>query len=439
MVRGLKSTLALIVVLGGLLGYIYFVDAKKPAAGTETKPKAVTVAADQIEEVQIKSAAGETTRVRKAGDKWTVVEPVSADADSSELSSLTSGLADLEIQRVVDENPGDLSPYGLNPPRVDVAYRVKGQNDFSHVLLGEKTPTGGDLYAKRPDEKRVFLVASYLDNTFNRTSFDLRDKSVLKIESDKVDGLEISQGTQTVQFAKAGSTEWKIVKPVAARGEYGSIESLVGRLAGARMQKVVEADATRLKQYGLDRPAARATVSMGSAKATLIVGKIENEAAYAMDASKPMIFTIDKSLAEELNKGVSEYRRKDVFEFRPFTATQVKITRGAETFGVEKSSDKDGKEVWRNAAAKVVDNAKVEDVLNKLSSLRAQSFEAAANPSLKKPILTVTAKFNEENTETVNFGRAGSDVFAGRSDEPGSAKLEANSFDEAEKALEQLK
>jgi hypothetical protein len=178
---------------------------------------------------------------------------------------------------------------------------------------------------------------------------------------------------------------------------------------------------------------------MGSAKATLIVGKIENEAAYAMDASKPMIFTIDKSLAEELNKGVSEYRRKDVFEFRPFTATQVKITRGAETFGVEKSSDKDGKEVWRNAAAKVVDNAKVEDVLNKLSSLRAESFEAAANPSLKKPILTVTAKFNEENTETVNFGRAGSDVFVGRSDEPGSAKLEAKSFDEAEKALEQLK
>jgi hypothetical protein len=39
----------------------------------------------------------------------------------------------------------------------------------------------------------------------------------------------------------------------------------------------------------------------------------------------------------------------------------------------------------------------------------------------------------------VNFGRAGSDVFAGRSDEPGSAKLEAKSFDEAEKALEQLK
>jgi hypothetical protein len=48
-VRGLKSTIALLVILVGLVAYIYFVDSKKPAAGTAaTKAKAFTVNEDQI-------------------------------------------------------------------------------------------------------------------------------------------------------------------------------------------------------------------------------------------------------------------------------------------------------------------------------------------------------------------------------------------------------
>ena len=58
--RGLTSTIALAAVLLGLVGYIYFVDSKKPASGAaEAKAKAFTVEADQIEEIQFKPASGE--------------------------------------------------------------------------------------------------------------------------------------------------------------------------------------------------------------------------------------------------------------------------------------------------------------------------------------------------------------------------------------------
>lgn len=437
--RGLKSTIALVVILLGLVGYIYFVESKRPAAGTDTKPKAFEVTADDIEELQIKTADGQTTHLQKTGDTWAIVEPEKTDADTSELASVTSGLASLEVQRVVDESPAELAPYGLNPPKVDVGFRVKGQKDFRRIFIGEKTPTGGDLYAKRPDEKRVFLISSYLDSTFNKTPFDLRDKAILKFESDKADGLEIAQGATAMQFAKTGSTEWKIVKPIMARGEYGSIESLVSRLSSAKMQKLIAAEAPNLRTYGLDAPAVRATVTTGSAKATLLIGKTDKDATYAKDASRPVVFTVEQPLIEELKKGVADYRRKDLFDFRTFTATQVKIQRGAETFGVEKSADKDGKEVWRNIGGMVVDSAKVEDTLNKLSGLRAQSFETGSHPSLKSPVFSVTARFNENSMETVTFGRSGDDVFAARSDEAGTAKLETNAFDEAMKALDVLK
>lgn len=437
--RGLTSTVVLLLVLAGLGAYIYFVDSKRPAPGTETKPKAFEVAGDQIEEIEIKGTDGQTTRLRKTDDKWTMVQPVEADADPGEVSSITTNLSALDIQRVVDEKPADLATYGLNPPKVEVAFRAKGRKDFQRLLLGEKTPTGGDLYAKRPEESRVFLASSYLESTFNRTPFDLREKSILKFESDKVDGLEIRQGPTTLQFAKSGSVEWKIVKPIMARGDYGSIESVVGRVSMEKMQKLVASEATDLKKYGLDSPVAQVIVSAGSTKATLAIGKTEEGMVYAKDASRPIVFTVEEPLLAELKKPIGDYRRKDLFDFRPFTAKVVQIVRGTEKLGVEKSVDKDGKEVWRNAGGRVVDAAKVEDALNKLSGLRAQSFETQNHPSLKSPLVTVTAKFGEDTSETVSFARAGADVFAGRADEGGSAKVEAAGFDEAVKALEGLK
>lgn len=439
MMRGLTSTIVLVVVLAGLVGYIYFVDANRPASGTaETKPKAFEVSPENIEEVQIKNVAGETARVQRVEANWQLLEPEKADADAAAVATVTSSLASLEVQRVVDEAPADLAQYGLNPPRIDVAFRVKDQKDFQRLLVGEKTPTGSDVYAKRPDENRVFLISSYLDSIFNKTAFDLRDKTILTFDRDKADGIEVVRGAVTLQFARNG-TDWRIMKPLAVRADFAAVEGVMTRLSSTQMQKVVTPDATDLKPYGLDRPSLAAAVTSGSSRATLLLGRSGDDGLYAKDASRPIVFTVEQSLATDLGKDIFEFRRKDMFDARSFTANRVELRRGAETLAFEKTKGTDGKEVWRNAAGQNVDTAKAEELLTKLSNLRAQSFEAAQNASLKTPVLTATVRFDESKTETVTFGRTGSDVFASRADEPGTAKLEATVFEEAIKSLDAMK
>jgi hypothetical protein len=69
--RSLRSTLVLIVILGGLVGYIYYLN-KDQSSGTDTKEKAfASLKAEDIEDVQIKAADGQTSRSRKptAGGK----------------------------------------------------------------------------------------------------------------------------------------------------------------------------------------------------------------------------------------------------------------------------------------------------------------------------------------------------------------------------------
>ncbi len=434
--RGLTSTIILLLVLGGLVGYIYFVDAP-PAGEADAKPKAFTVSPENIEEVQIRNLDGETSRAQRIDTAWQVVEPVKADADAAEVAAITSGLAGLEVQRVIDENPSDVKQYGLEPARVEVAFREKDQKEFRRLLIGEKTPAGTDLYAKTPDQNRVFLISSFLESTFNKNAFNLRDKTILKFDREKADTVEIG-GAFPAQFTREG-TEWRITKPIAARADYAAVEGLVTKLSSGQMQEIVASEASDLKKYGLASPATRVDVGTGSARATLLVGTPNPEGLpFAKDAARPAVFTIDKALMTDLSKPVDEFRRKDVFDFRSFTANRVELRRDSGTQIFEKTNA-DGKEVWRRDG-KDVDSANIEALLTALTNLRAQSFERAAPPALKTPVLTAVVQFDERRkTETVTFGRAGTDTFAARADEPGAARLESGTFDEAIKALDGLK
>jgi len=438
-VRGLKSTVALIVVLIGLVAYIFFVERKKPASGApETKAKAFAVDADQIEEIQIKPASGQASRVQKTNGTWQLVEPEKADADQGQVTNAATSLASVEINRVVDDNPSDLTQYGLNPPKADVAFRVKGKTEPQHLLLGEKTATGGDLYAKTPDQKRVFLIAAYLENTFERTPFDLRDKAVLKFDQSKADGIEIVHDNTTTMLAKSGSS-WTISKPYKMRADFAGAEAILTALSSAQMQKIVSNEAKDLGKYGLDKPDQTVTVQLGSTRASLAIGKKEGDSNYARDLSRPLIFTIPSTTATDLEKDAVALRSKDMFDGRSFNTARVELKRGNETLTFEKSKGKDGKDVWKNAAGKEVDTAKVEDMLTKLSNIRAQLFQDRVDPVLKMPTLVATLKLDNNTTETVTFARNGNAVLANRADEPGSATVEVMAFNDAMASLDALK
>jgi hypothetical protein len=113
--RSVRPLVALLVVLGGLVGYIYFVDLKKPVEpeGTEKKDKVFAIEADKIESLEVTSSGGEVTKLAKDKGTWQLTAPVAAKADASEVSGITSNLASVEIGSIVDDAPKDLAPFGL--------------------------------------------------------------------------------------------------------------------------------------------------------------------------------------------------------------------------------------------------------------------------------------------------------------------------------------
>ena len=230
-----------------------------------------------------------------------------------------------------------------------------------------------------------------------------------------------------------------MVRPLAVRADYAGVEGIMTRLSSAQMQRVVAESAENLQQYGLDRPALSVTVANDSSRATLLIGRNSDEGGlFAKDASRPIVFTIEESLATDLRKETTEFRRKELFDARSYTTNRIELRHGDQTQTFEKTTS-DGKEVWRNAAGVNVDTTMVEDMLTQLMSLRALSFRPDVHPSIKMPMLTATVRFDTDKTETVTFGRDGADGFASRADEPGSGLVPASLVEEVIKKADALK
>lgn len=479
MQRG-RNLLILLVLGLGLGAYVYFVEMKREpvsetagaGGGSESRQKVFgdQLDAAKIEELRLKSSSGEQTTLKKSAN-WEIVEPIKSAVDETEVSSVTSNLATLESTRVVEDNAKDLAKYGLAEPKVEVAFKAAGDKDYRRLLVGAKTPTGGDLYAKLANDAKVLLIPAYLESSLDRSTFQMRDKSILKFDRDQVNAVEVASGPMSMTFTKQGDT-WALTHPYRARTDSTAIDGLLGRIGSGQMKSLAAQEATPadLHKYGLVKPTAIVTLISPSGRTGLMVGtpspttgvaatpaapgmppgssEPTGEGVYAKDVSRPIVFTVDKTLADDLKKSAADYRLKDIFDFREFTGTKMEVTRGGATVTFEKRKEtpapaaaagaaKDaGKsaatppaepvEKWAQVApqpAKPVEEAKVNDIAAKVASLRADTFVERL-PAGSAELMTIATTFDQgKKSEKVVLYKAGEDYYAIRPDDTGAAKL----------------
>lgn len=436
--RGVWSTLALVAAALGLGAYIYFVDSTR--TDTDVKEKVFAVTADAVEELRVVSK-GDTSVMKKTDGAWKLVEPLATDADSNEVTALVNSLVSLELNREVDPKATDLAQYGLAAPKADITFTATG-GATGRLRLGDATPTGSDVYAVKGDDGRVFLVSTFAETSLVKSAFDLRDKRVLRFERDQVDGLEITSAGATAALTRTNS-EWRVTAPSGARGDYGAIEGLLTRLSTTMMSGIETTDVSALQKYGLDAPAATVVVKAGSASATLAIGTSADGKAFARDLARSMVFTIDGAFATDLQKGAAEYRKKDVFDLRTFSAQQIVLTRGADTLTFQKKAGtgENPVDTWTvtgpgAAATREVKSGLMEEALNKLTGLRARTFDATLPATGTAPIMKVTTQFDEGKTEEASFARAGDDALVVRPDEAGAMRLDMAAIEETLQAFD---
>ena len=244
-----KTGVVLLVVVG-LFSYIWFVDRKKEPAGETKKETILTVDKAKAKEISIEATGQDTIRLVKDGASWKVTSPFEAPADNSAVESILTSLEKLEADEVVVENATDVAQYGLATPKRKVSVEVEGEAQPRVVEFGDKSPGGSAVYARTPTSPRVFTVASWVEGSFDKKPFDLRDRDLLHVKRDDVRTLEVTGPEGDYALARTDAGDWAFTKPLTTRAGRWAVDGFLGTLENLRMDQVVEEQAKDLGRYG---------------------------------------------------------------------------------------------------------------------------------------------------------------------------------------------
>ena len=429
-----RSTLILFIVFVAIASYSYFIEQKRPsrADAESAKERAFSVESENIAELQINLISSQT-HLEKRDDTWHITDPTEATADAATVSSITSSLESLNIERVVQDNSDNLAKFGLGKPRLEVTFKHGDTSDPTTLLVGDDAATGSNTYATIKGSDRVFLIAASLGEGFSKTTFDLRDKAILQPSLNAVDQLTWSSKDNQIEVTRREGT-WRMVQPWNAYAETAVIDGLISQLRNTSMQSIVTSNPSNLLSYNLAEPLVAITVGGGDTSATLHLGNEADEnMRHARDLSRSLVFTVNASLFDAFAKPPADYRRKEVFNFQPFSATHLNIEGRETTVTYEKRQDPETGAVWEqvNIQRKDIDQTRIIDMLSRLSALRATRFIDFKKPHLDPPETIVTVRFGEpEREDRVTFMRSNNTVYALMANEDGGAVVNTSEFEE---------
>lgn len=93
--------------------------------------------------------------ITKKGNNWEVDGDKNTRVDESKLQGLLEGIEGLRVEKFVDDNPNNLTTYGLDKPRIQVTIF---ESDKKKTLLFGKQENR-KVYAKLDDANSVYLVS----------------------------------------------------------------------------------------------------------------------------------------------------------------------------------------------------------------------------------------------------------------------------------------
>jgi hypothetical protein len=375
------TTAVLAVVLIGLGTFFYVYEVRQGPArekAAEVKDRAwKELEAKDVEEIAV-TRKGETVRLKKAGDTWTLVAPVESKAERQPADDLASSLATLRVEREIEANPAKPADFGLAPPAAEIQFKAKGQPHT--VRLGAKTPTGIWAYAQLDDKPAVVLVPDGILRDAEKPVADFRDRTVLAFERKDVKGVEVKAPSgQTLAAQVKGADEWQLTGPPAVPADREQLTGLLDKLKAAKIKDFVAAPPKGPDPFGLERPL-RVTLWVGEegkdrAAKTLRFGKPvpEQKTVYAQREGDATVFTVEEALVKAVPTSMAMLRDKTVFAYDRMKLERVDLDspKGKVSVAMEGG-------VWRITAptALKADEAAMNDLLFKARDLRAKDFVA---------------------------------------------------------------
>jgi len=367
-----KQIIIALIVLALLGGYFYYFDIVKKKKDYDIKMQDEMLfygfKKDDIATLIVTNRDAKSKIViKKVGNDLMIDEPIKAYVDEVGVSGIFEKYQGLIADRKIDSfTAQDLADFDLNTPFATTELITKDNKDYK-VNIGAYNPEKTLVYAMKPeDPKTVYLLDRNIRIYAEKTLFDYRDKTPIRIDMSKTTKVVMKLKDKDYELdlvkpaAKDDPDAWRVSGAVNDVGKIERIRDIFNNLKGAKAKKMEPITPENLKKYGLNNPKEYITFYEGNTKNSIYFGMEDKKAGsvYIKSDTLDQIMEIP-SFAYSGMPAIWEVVNKQLVFFRQDKVRKVEIRYRdveIEADDVEKSKDN---YVWTINKAKNVDKSKV--------------------------------------------------------------------------------
>lgn len=372
--------------------------------------------------------AAATVELEKDAGTWTVMKPYHDRADSLRLEDVLRAVGDIEAQSFAVEEAGNLQPFGLDRPRIQIAF-TRDDNTTDTVLIGaEAAEPVGTVYAKLADQTTIYTTKDEVVDKLTFRAEYLRDRNLARFASTAVQEFRLEGAGPGLVLRKSDGA-WKIVEPVQMDAQEDAVDSFLRAVAGLDILRFPKdaPDAAALARCGLDEKS-RITLTLkleGEPEQQYAFGGIDPEQKdlYVMRKDSESVYTVRETFREGVTSTYLDFRKRRIAEMSRYDMQKVTIRRPAGTITLARGAD----DKWRmtapvSAPADEINVGHLLDDLNDPEAVRflAEKAEKPAEYGLDKPAYEVIVelkpgKDKPTQTKTLLVGKEmGADGYAAK-------------------------
>ncbi len=387
---------------------------KKPEEFRDRKLTDVTTA--QVNRLLLKTGAGEV-ELQNNGEFWEIIKPLRARGDGQKIGDLLAQITTAQIQQFVAEDRGDLQPYGLAEPRGSVTlFAADDQQGQTLQIGGIPEKEKDQVYVRFSARNFVYTLPKKIEEILNTTPADLRDRHLVRIDTDNLDRLTIDARDKGKTVLARKGEAWQIANGNNQPGNTAEVNRLLETLKNEQVTKFVEDVASDLPKYGLDQPQLQLTFSSFASEntaetragehpfATLSFGRIDGDVVFARVGEEPFIVAVRRALLDAIFTDPVQWQELAIFKFKPEEVHRLTTVANGETALVRGANN----EWTRIEGTQPIDTVNLQSLLNTLANLRAVRWLGGAPPSeafeQQQIAITFTTSPDDKATQKLTVG-----------------------------------
>src|SRR5262249_5189823 len=234
-----------------------------------------------------------------------------------------------------------------------------------------------------------------------------KTKPAFTFSREDITAITLTPGGKTVNLENQNN-KWVITAPLNAPADESAMNSLIGDLVNARIDREFSGGADALKSFGLAEPAVKLEIKLKNGqthRVELGTKDVVGALAYAKINGAQNVSMVTASMLTSADKPINDLRNRSILGATQFEIGSLKITNESGSFEIAKQ---DAEWKLKSPVEGNADESAINTLLSDLTAAKAsgivsETADDLAKYGLDKSKLSVSAKLSAGTERTINI------------------------------------